>query len=271
MNRWDRAFWMMFVLLEVAIILGNMWFYSPIGIIVGFIVVVAGFAKVGDHVFHKDMRSKVLENKEAVKKMTNWLNRQYELTQGLKNIHDSRIHKLDGKRTDLEDQVERKYRELAGKIIDLENRLSLVSRALLSQSKNTVKAAGTAVHKSSDAVWDDITKLAKTSRSISTLSRGVKNKVLSVHPDKITLRSELTKSERTVLKEEFSHFWDILRAKKKLHFPKDITDPKLVRAGSIIISFLARLPYIEHGVKPRVLYLMEKDTHDMGTLKGFSG
>ncbi len=267
MNRWDRAFWMMFVLLEAAIIIGNVWFYHPIGIIMGFIVIVAGFAKVGDHVFHKDMRSKVLENKETMKKMTNWLNRQYELTQGLKTLHDSRIHKLDGKRTDLEDHVDRKYRELAGKIIDMENRLSLVSRALLSQSKKTVSAA---VHRSSDAVWDDITKLAKTSKDISTLSRGVKNKILSIHPDKITLRSEMTNSERTVLKEEFSHFWDILKAKKKLHFPKDIQDPKLVRAGSIIISFMARLPYIEHGVKPRVLYLMDKDTHDIGTLKGYA-
>jgi hypothetical protein len=260
----------MFVLLEAVIILGNVWFYHPIGIIMGFIVIVAGFAKVSDHVFHKDMHGKVLENKASMKKMTNWMNNQYELTKGLRTIHDSRIHKLDGKRTNLEEHVEKKYRELAGKIIDLENRLSLVSRALLSQSKRTVAAAESAVHKSSDAVWDDITKLAKTSKDISTLSRGVKNKILSVHPDKITLRSELTKSERTVLKEEFSHFWKILRAKKKLHFPKDVTDPKLVRAGSIIISFLARLPYIEHGVKPRVLYLMDKDTHDMGTLKGYA-
>ncbi|MBN2330854.1 MAG: hypothetical protein JXC85_03495 [Candidatus Aenigmarchaeota archaeon] len=268
MNRWDRAFWLFFVLLEAAIIIGNLFFYSLIGVIMGFIVIVAGFAKVGDHVFHKSVRSELLENKETMKKMANWLNRQYELTQGLKNIHDSRIHKLDGKRTDLEEQVERKYRELAGKIIDLENRLSLVSRALLSQSKKTVQAA---VHKSSEAVWEDITQLANTSKSVSTLSRGVKNKVLSVHPDRIILRSELTKSERTLLKEEFSHFWGILRAKKKLHFPKDIQDPKLVRAGSIIISFLARLPYIEHSVKPRMLHLMDKDTHDMGTLKAYGG
>ena len=267
MNRWDRAFWAMFVILEVAIIIGNVFFYSPIGIIMGFIVIIAGFAKVSDHVFHRDMHSKVLENKESMKKMTNWMNNQYELTKGLRTIHDSRIHKLDGKRTDLEEHVERKYRELAGKIIDLENRLSLVSRALLSQSKKAVEAT---VHTSTDTFWDDITKLAKTSKNISTLSRGVKNKILSVHPDKIILRSELTKSERTVLKEEFSHFWKILNAKKKLHFPKDIQDPKLVRAGSIIISFLARLPYIEHGVKPRVLYLMDKNTHDMGTLKSYA-
>jgi hypothetical protein len=127
------------------------------------------------------------------------------------------------------------------------------------------------VHRSSDAVWDDITKLAKSTKNISTLSRGVKNKIMSVHPDKIMLRSELTKTERTILKEEFGHFWDVLKAEKKLHFPKDIQDPKLVRAGSIIISFLARLPYIEHSVKPRMLYLMDQDTHDFGTLKGFSG
>ncbi len=41
----------------------------------------------------------------------------------------------------------------------------------------------------------------------------------------------------------------------------------MVRAGSIIVSFLARLPYIEHSIKPRVLHLVDSDTHALGTLK----
>ncbi len=266
MNRWDRSFWMLFVLLEIAIILGNIWFYSPIGIILGFVVIVAGFAKVSDHVFHKGVRTEVRENKQTMNKMTSWLNRQYELTQGIKNVHDRRIHKLDIKRTDLEDQVERKYRELAGKIIDIENRLSLVSRALLSQSKKTAGSA----QRTADHMWKDVMNLARSVKTVSTLSRGVKNKILYVHPDRIVLKSELTKAERSIHKDDFQHFWKILSAKKKLHFPKDISDPKMVRAGSVIISFLARLPYVEHSVKPRMLHLMDEDTHEMGTLKGYA-
>lgn len=264
MNKWDKIFWMLFVLLQISIILGNLWFYSPIGVILGFVVIVAGFAKVGDYVFHKKMKQEVLENKETMKKMTNWLNRQYELTQGIKDIHERRLHKLDRKRTDLEENVERRYTMLTGKMIDIENRLSLVSRALLSQ-----KSLGV-MHKSAEAVWKDITNLASGKKSISTLSRGVKNKILAVHKDKIVLRSELTKKERTVLKQEFHHFWEILSQHKKLHFPHDIEDPKMIRSGSIIISFLARLPYVEHSVKPRVLYLTEHDTHTLGTLKTYA-
>jgi hypothetical protein len=266
MNKFDRTFWMLFVLLEIAIILGNAWFYSPVGIILGFVVIVAGFAKVGDHVFHTKMEKDVLENSQKMKKVTNWLNSQHELTQGIKNLHENRFHKLDRKRSDLEDNIDKSYRELAGKIIDVENRLSLVSRALVSQSQKSLGV----VERTAESVWHDITSLAGKDKTITTLSRGVKNKILAVKPDKIVLRSELTKTERSVLKEEFQHFWSILSRQKKLRFPHDIKDPKMIRAGSIIISFLARLPYIEHSVKPRVLHLADSNTHPMGTLKVYA-
>jgi hypothetical protein len=266
MNKWDRIFWMLFVLLEIAVILGSVWFYSPALFIVGFVIIVAGFSKVGEHVRHQDTRHELLKNREKMEKMTNWLNSQYELTQGIKNLHDHRLHKMDMKRADIEGTIDKKYTELAGKMIDIENRLSLVSRALLSQTQKAPVAVENAIGRTADAVWKDITKLAGK-KTISTLSRGIKNSILKVRPDRIVLRSEMTNTERSVLKEEFDHFWNILSKQKKLRFPHDIKEPQMVRAGSIIVSFLARLPYIEHSIKPRVLHLVGSDTHALGTLK----
>jgi hypothetical protein len=153
-------------------------------------------------------------------------------------------------------------------MIDIENRLSLVSRAVISQS--SLKGAKKSAERLFDSVWKDVTKMAGRKKSIPTLSRGIKNSILAVHKDKIVLRSELTKKKRTVMKEEFEHFWELLSRKKRLHFPHDIQDPAMVRAGSIIISFLARLPRVQHSIKPRVLYLTGQDTHSLGKLKAYA-
>lgn len=265
MNRYDHVFWMLFVLLEFTIILGTIWFFHPIVVIVGFVVIVAGFAKIGDFLHLETIKNDIKDHKDTVKKMTDWLNRQYELTQGIKTLHESRFHRLDGKGTEVDEKLDKNYRELVGKIIDVENRLSLVSRAVISQ--NAPKKAVKSIEPVFESVWKDITHMAKNRKTISTLSRGVKNKILAVKHESLLLRSELTKKDRIIKKGEFEHFWNVLKRKGKLNFPTDIKDPKMIRFGSIIISFLARLPHVEHGVKPRALYLMDSDTHSLGSLK----
>ena len=294
MNVWDRTFWMLFVLLEAAVVLASSWFFSPLAIIVGFVVVTAGFAKLGDYVFHKKTRTELRESREVVKKVTGWLDRQYELTQGIKNVYDHRFHHSERKRTEMQEEIERRYRELAGKIIELENRINLVSRVVISQKQRlpdvvrevvekptpsilvlpTVTAAAVEAHQAPpaekfgfEAVWDDIMKLAEK-RSISTLSRGVKNQIVSAGHESIVLLSELTQKERVIRKDEIKCFWGILNKKGRLNFVEDLKyDPKLLRMGSIVISFFARLPYVEYGLKPRMLYLLDHNSHTLGTLK----
>lgn len=282
MNEWDRIFWVMFVVLEAAIIVGNIWVNSPVALILGFVVILIGTAKLGDDMFRRSMHHDHLASKETINKMRNWLNRQYELTQGIKDLHEHRLHKVDRKRTELEEILDKRYRELAGKMIDIENRLSLVGRAVISSHKRPAEAgepakgkAGKPGHpgplatleKTAEHVWQDIVNLAKKKKSIATLSRGVKNRILKVQKDRIVLRSEMTKTERHVHKQDVHHFWNILSRKGKLHFPQDIADPAMVRIGSIMISFLARLPYIEHSTKPRILHYMGENTHSLGTLQ----
>ncbi len=275
MHKHDKVFWMLFVLLEFAIVLGSAWSFTPIGAIVGFVLLGVAFARFGDYLLHKERTAQMNRHNNAIERMKSWLNNQYELTQGIKDLHDYRFHKMERKKIEIDEKVERKYRELAGKIIDVENRLNLVSRALIAQRHAQAETpiiveVPKVVEKPLDAfenVWEALTGIAEKKGHVNTLSRNVKNKITDVGSNAIKLKSELTNKERTILKEEFRHFWDILKKAKKLDFTKDVDDPKLVRLGSIIISFLARLPNVEHDLKPRMLYLMEHNTHTLGTLK----
>jgi hypothetical protein len=115
--------------------------------------------------------------------------------------------------------------------------------------------------------WNTIIEMVRKEHSVVTLSRNIRNNVIEAGDRAIKLQSELTGKERTILKDELRHFFDILRKKGRLNFTKDVDDPKLVRLGSVIVSLLARLPNVEHSLKPRMLYLMERDTHAPGTLR----
>ncbi|UCD02904.1 MAG: hypothetical protein JSV63_03935 [Candidatus Aenigmatarchaeota archaeon] len=278
MHKWDKTFWMLFVLLEVAIILGNIWFFTPIGIIVGFVLIAIALARFGDYLLHKHNSGILDKNSENVERMKSWLNNQYQLTQSIKDLHDYRFHRMDSKKAALDEKLDKGYRELAGKIIDVENRLNLVSKAIVSQRDvmlpqppqvitQVVEKPAEKVSDFFDDVWGRIVKIADDKGYIETLSRGVKNRILKIGENGIRIRSDLTKSERFLDKKEFRYFWQRLQAKGRLNLAKDIQDPRLLRIGSVVISFLARLPNVEHELKPRVLHLMGKDTHNLGTLR----
>jgi hypothetical protein len=277
MHKWDKTFWMLFVLLEVAIVLGNVWFFTPVAVIVGFVLIAIALARFGDYLLHKKNAGIMERNTDSIDRMKNWLNNQYQLTQGIKDLHDYRFHRMEKKKIDLDEKLDRHYRDLAGKIIDVENRLNLVSRALISQKDAFVpsvpslpEAAEKPVEAAKDFfedVWDKITELSEKRGYIETLSRGVRNKILEIGSNGLKIRSELTKKERFIGKDEFRHFWNQLQGKGKLDLAKDVQDPRLLRIGSVIISFLARLPNVEHELKPRVLYLTDENTHNLGTLK----
>ena len=270
MHKYDKTFWMLFVLLELTIIMGNVWFFSPLCVILGFVVLGVAFARFGDYILHKERETQMKRHNQAIEKMKSWLNNQYHLTQGIRDLHDYRFHSMDRKKADLEEKIEDKYTDLAKKIIEVENRLNLVSRVVIAQNRAETpqqpeppKPAEKAMD-AFESVWENITELAEKRGTVRTLSR---NKVTEVGSNGIKLRSEITKKERSILKHEFRHFWDILKKRGSLDFTKDVEDPRLVRLGSVIISFLARLPNVEHDLKPRVLYLMQHNTHTLGTLK----
>jgi hypothetical protein len=277
MHRYDKVFWLMFVILEAAIVIGNAWNYTPMGVILGFLVLAVGFARFGDYMVHKEREAAMKKHNSAIERMKSWLNNQYQLTQGIKELHEYRLHNMEKRKIDLDEKIESNYRELARKIMEIETRLNLVSKVVIAQQQKKApaeepkrpieKAAEKPPMDPFDAAWKTVMEIARRDGHVTTLSRNIRNGVIEAGENVIRLKSELTKKERTILKDEFRQFWEILKKKGTLNFTKDVTDPKLVRLGSVVVSLLAMLPNVEHDLKPRTLYMTEKDTHAPGTLK----
>jgi hypothetical protein len=274
MHKYDKIFWVLFVILEAAVVIGNAWNYTPMGVIIGFLVLAIGFARFGDYMVHKEREEAMKKHNSAIERMKVWLTNQYQLTQGIKELHDYRLHNMEKRKIDMDEKIEKNYRELAGKIMDIENRVNLVSKVVISQQQKRPAPETVVVTKPAekpvdpfDAAWKTVMDIARKNGHVTTLSRNIRNSVIEAGENVIRLQSELTKKERTILKDEFRQFWEILRKKGSLNFTKDVTDPKLVRLGSVVVSLLAMLPNVEHDLKPRTLYMAEKDTHAPGTLK----
>ncbi len=117
-----------------------------------------------------------------------------------------------------------------------------------------------------DKVWKDLLELANSKESIPTLSQQVSNDIKSFSSKGIIVVSERTLNSRVLRKERFRLFWSVLKQKGSL-VREDIPATKRMYVGRIIFSFLAHLPYIEYELKPQRLYLMQNNTHPLGTLK----
>jgi len=114
--------------------------------------------------------------------VADWLGKQHEASQGMRSVYDHRFHNHENKRTALEEDLERKYRELVGKIIDVENRMSLISR-LWWPGEERLRGRREDDRRGQtydfETAWKDIVKAAQTGR-IATLSRNVVNSVTSI-------------------------------------------------------------------------------------------
>ena len=114
-----------------------------------------------------------------------------------------------------------------------------------------------------EQVWQQILQIARTREEICTLGnrrRGVRNQIVSVHEDGITVVSERTGTKRKLRRRDFQRCWEVLIEDGQLSIP-----PVHVGNERIIMAFLAHLPNVEYSHEPQTLHLMPYDTHTLGT------
>ena len=124
-NIWNKIFWAMFVIIGIGFVFlaffGNMLFLD---LLLGFAIITMGLHKLGEEYSVKHIKTDqlhVAENMENISKL----------------IQDS--HKqLNDKEINMEKKLERNYRNLARKIIEVENRINEVSDLLV--KKTTVRS-----------------------------------------------------------------------------------------------------------------------------------
>ena len=254
MERHERLFWILFVFIEAALIISMLQSYHPALLFVGVAMVAVAVLNVEEYRFNRRLKKTVDSHGEVHKKLTRWLNNEYDLIKELRKTSQKSIRDLHDRKTELDGKMEKKYRELAGKVIDLENQLNVMYRTRPAKPRSELTFF---------EVWEGMKKLCRERSHIRTLSRRIKNTIKTIDDERIVLVSELTKKKRTVLKRDIEEFWNILSARKKLDFRKDLRDPKLIRMGSIVIALFAALPYIDYTLKPRVLHLKSEVRHRM--------
>lgn len=103
-----------------------------------------------------------------------------------------------------------------------------------------------------EEVWQDI--IGNVGEEVYTLAQGVRNTIIRVDGDSITVMSERTGNERRLRKRYFKHFVDHLLNQGSLelrNLPKRYWRYK----GAIMMAILAKLDYIGYETSPIKLFL----------------
>lgn len=136
-HRWNKLFWMLFIVIGAVLIIGAaLGALSLLEVLIAFIVIAIGAEKLGEEASDKRLQDEQGRINRDMLFISRWLENNNIFTRQLKDRHEVRLLKLDNKRAEIEKRHELGYRELAGKIFDVENKLNEVSRALLHEMKD---------------------------------------------------------------------------------------------------------------------------------------
>ena len=92
---------------------------------------------------------------------------------------------------------------------------------------------------------------------IRTLVDKVPNEILSVSKENIVVASLETGKSRTLPKDDFLAYLDVLARKGWLNPKEDISYQRFYKKSAIICAIIAELPYVTHNPNPLVLKLQK--------------
>ena len=115
-----------------------------------------------------------------------------------------------------------------------------------------------------EKVWKQIHEIVAAGYVIKTLADKSRLKVDSETQNVIKVRQGKNNRIVSLNKSDFRAYWIPFAKRGVLNFIDDIKNNNLKRKGSVIISILATLPNVEYTLNPRVLHLMDNNTHKPG-------
>lgn len=131
MNNWNKLFWLLFIAagaLMISGVLRNLFFAE---IVLGLLLIALGLAKIGEEMSDRTLRRSQERVKDSLEYLTMLMESNHEFSKKLKDKHEIRLSRLDKKRAATDTDVHKKHRLVASKIIDIENKLSKVSKAIV--------------------------------------------------------------------------------------------------------------------------------------------
>jgi len=129
---WDKIFWLLFAAIALSLVAGTMIaaVQFEFFVILGLITVIIGAGKLSEELTNM----KVVGHQDDIYKKLNSISHQLEKTFNLasrhKNKTEYRVQKLDKRRIDVDIKLEKRYRELASKIIEIENKVNKLSKVM---------------------------------------------------------------------------------------------------------------------------------------------
>ena len=136
-HNWNKVFWGLFLVIGIILIAGAVaGKLSLVEILVAFVVIAIGAEKLGEEISDKKLQEEQNKINRDILFISRWLENNNAFTRQMKDTHEKRILKLDNKRAEIEGKHETSYRDLARKILEMENKANEVSRALLQEMKS---------------------------------------------------------------------------------------------------------------------------------------
>ncbi|RLJ09993.1 MAG: hypothetical protein DRP15_01585, partial [Candidatus Aenigmatarchaeota archaeon] len=99
-----------------------------VDVILGFILVAMGIQKLSEDINNKVVRKNQDILGEALDFIVQWIEKAQGHIRHISVKNENRFHSWDVKRSEIEDKIERNYRDLVKKIIEIENRLNELAK-----------------------------------------------------------------------------------------------------------------------------------------------
>lgn len=133
----NKVFWLVFIILGAVLVSGIMTSVFYIDVLMGLFLVIIGIYKLGEEFITDNIKREQERVSEDIDNVMEWLSHSYEFTKRMKDTHENRLHHLDNKRADMDRRIEKNYREIVRKVIEVENRLNKTSKELI-REKNLI-------------------------------------------------------------------------------------------------------------------------------------
>lgn len=132
-RHYNKLFWLFFVIASAifiySIILTTLSF-GYLDMAIGVILVVIGIHRIGEEFSMRRMKDTQNDTARYVNELLQWAEKSYDYTRAFKEKHEKRLFHLDKRRIALEEQSEEQFRAAVKKVIELENKLSRLTRAI---------------------------------------------------------------------------------------------------------------------------------------------
>ncbi len=136
-RHWDKIFWIVFVVMGLVVVAGyaidliSFEFF----IVLGLFIVIIGAGKLAEEISKHKLMNYQDDLYKKIHQISNHLERTFNLANSYKNKTEFRLYKLDQRRKEVEIKIEKSYRDLARKIIELENKTRRISKFLIESEK----------------------------------------------------------------------------------------------------------------------------------------